>query len=97
MNDFMVLPLKSGYRCKDELRLELVTNYASAWSDIEASNKDKPEANKSDEVVLDLEKFLINIPVREVVHANLHDFEYKEHFENNEEPKSATRPSQGTD
>ncbi|WP_198452415.1 hypothetical protein [Pseudoalteromonas rubra] len=97
MNDFMVLPLKSGYRCKDELRLELVTNYASAWSDIEASNKDNPEANQSDEEELDLEKFLINIPVREVVHANLHDFEYKEHFEKHEKPRSASRPSKSTD
>ncbi|KZN53296.1 hypothetical protein [Pseudoalteromonas luteoviolacea] len=83
MNDIMILPLKSGYRCENEQRLELVTDYVPVWDDI----REELSASQEEEVDLDLDRFLINIPVREIVHANLHDFHYRKNFEKYERPK----------
>lgn len=75
LNDIMILPLMSGYRCKDELRLELVTDYQPIF-DYLLENKEDDGA-----------RFLITIPIREIVHASLHDFGYKELFKKYETPK----------
>lgn len=75
LNDIMILPFKSGYRCDDELRLELITDYEPIFEYI---------MNSED---LDVGKFLVSIPIREIVHASLHDFGYKELFKKHEVPK----------
>ncbi|MBQ4852701.1 hypothetical protein [Pseudoalteromonas sp. MMG012] len=90
MNDIMILPLRSGYRCEKELRLELVTDYVPVWSDIEDGNTENADRT------VDLAKFLINIPVRELVHANLHDFQYKKNFEKYERPRTSEYTPQNT-
>ncbi|MEJ6476787.1 hypothetical protein [Pseudoalteromonas piscicida] len=88
LNDIMVLPLRSGYRSKEENRLEIVTNYEPVWDELEdemlealeGELEDKAIDELVDEAEVNLHKFLISIPIREIVHANLHDFEYKDKF-----------------
>ncbi|WP_368485462.1 hypothetical protein ABZP26_05780 [Pseudoalteromonas sp. SD03] len=75
LNDIMVLPFKSGYRCDDELRLELVTDYQPIFDYLLKNEED------------DGARFLITIPIREIVHASLHDFGYKDLFKEHEVPK----------
>lgn len=76
LNDIMILPLKSGYRCTEELRLELITDYQGVLEYI--------FKNDEDELV---NRFLIAIPVREIVHASLHDLGYRDLFSEHEVPK----------
>jgi len=76
MNDVLILPLKSGYRCNDELRLEIITDYQPVLEDLE-QNGDGDE----------LTKFFICLPIREIAHANLHDFGLADDFARNEKPK----------
>ncbi|TQF69558.1 hypothetical protein [Pseudoalteromonas luteoviolacea] len=85
LNDVLVLPLKSGYRCEKEQRLELVTNYEPVWNDISDNNKQ-----------VELSKFLICLPIREVIHANLHDFKYKDVFKKHEKPRAVEQNKHGS-
>lgn len=75
-NDILVLPYYSGYRDKDTRELVLITPYRKIINDV--MNKQKKE--------LDLEAFLISLPIRDINHAHLHDFEYQKAF-NEEEDK----------
>ncbi|AUJ72377.1 MULTISPECIES: hypothetical protein [Pseudoalteromonas] len=99
LNDIMVLPFRSGYRSKEENRLEIVTNYEPVWDELEheftelenefTEEFDELEGELEGELEdkldndyepVNLNKFLISIPVREIIHANLHDFDYKDKF-----------------
>ncbi|ENP8342835.1 hypothetical protein QTO16_02730 [Vibrio harveyi] len=75
INDILVLPYYSGYRDKDTRELVLVTPYRKIISDV--MNKSERE--------LDLEAFLISLPIRDISHAHLHDFEYQKAFNEEEE------------
>lgn len=76
LNDIIIIPLKSGYRCEAELRLEIVTHYEPVFREIESNlSNDK------------FDKFYITLPIREIIHANLHDFERRDLFRKYEHPK----------
>lgn len=79
VNDIMVIPFKSGYRCKDELRLELVTHYEPVFRELESKGK----TSSNDE----FDMFQITLPIREIIHANLHDFEQIGLFQKHETQK----------
>tara|TARA_R100000365_G_C2745568_1_gene74460 strand:- start:1679 stop:2416 length:738 start_codon:yes stop_codon:yes gene_type:complete len=69
-NDLGVLPVVSGYRDKDNLKFFPVTPYQSVIDD-------KLEGE-------DYEKFLITLPIREIVHAHLIDLTLLDVFLQNE-------------
>lgn len=73
-NDVIILPIFSGYRTKDELRLVPVTPYQAVLDDIEN------EAEKE----IDFDIFAVALPLREIVYAHLHDFKYYEKFKEKE-------------
>lgn len=75
LNDILVLPIRSGYRSEEKNRLEVITNYEPVWEELE---------NEYEQKDLDLSKFYICLPIREIIHANLHNFEYKNIFEKHE-------------
>lgn len=78
-NDITVLPLKSGYRCDKELRLINVTDYNPVFEEMKKiEGEDKS-----------LQKFLISLALREIVHANLHDFHYGPTFKKYELPPNS--------
>ncbi|MBQ4879315.1 hypothetical protein J8M21_19055 [Pseudoalteromonas luteoviolacea] len=79
LNDILVVPLRSGYRSEEEKRLEIVTNYEPVWEEL--------ESNEENQNGMDLSKFYICLPVREIMHANLHDFGYREVFSKYEKEK----------
>ncbi|WP_070962867.1 hypothetical protein [Vibrio sonorensis] len=64
-NDVHILPLLSGYRESSTLKLNLVTPYKDILHDVE------------DETIkeVNLEAFTVTLPLREIVHAHLHDLE----------------------
>ncbi|MEZ9060100.1 hypothetical protein [Vibrio pelagius] len=70
-NDIQIVPLYSGFRCKTTLELNLVTPYVEIIQDIENENTQDVE----------LDEFLVTLPIREIVHAHLFNFEYVEPFE----------------
>ncbi len=70
-NDIQLVPLYSGYRCEKTLELNLVTPYVEIIQDI--------ESEESQDV--DLNEFLVTLPIREIVHAHLFNFEYLGSFE----------------
>jgi len=74
-NDILVLPYYSGYRDKDTRELVLVTPYKKIITDVMDRNKNE----------LDFETFLISLPIRDIRHAHLHDFEYQKAFNIEEE------------
>lgn len=74
-NIINILPYFSGYRDKDTLELHKVTPYHSVIEDIENSGENE----------VDFERFTIALPLREIVHAHLHDFRYEGHFKEKEE------------
>ncbi|PAY02306.1 hypothetical protein CKO50_05505 [Pseudoalteromonas sp. HM-SA03] len=78
-NDVHVLPLVSGYRHEKTLDLVKVINYQSV---IKEFDKNKPKhlddgklqhLNDHDRRRYLIKKFSISIPLREIVHANIHD------------------------
>ena len=69
VNDLQLLPLASGYRTSKRKMMKLVTDYVPVLEEVSGDSKKN------------VEQFLISIPIREVVHAHLHDFSYMEHFE----------------
>lgn len=73
-NDIHVIPIFSGYRDKNTLNLVPVTPYQDIIHDVE----------NDDEEEMDLEAFSVTLPVREIVHAHLHDFKYYERFKEKE-------------
>lgn len=68
-NDVNVIPIFSGYRDKNTLGLIPVTPYRDVIRDVENEEQD-----------IELEKFFITLPLREIVHAHLHDFKYYSKF-----------------
>lgn len=107
INDIIVLPLKSGYRCKDEQRLELVTHYQPVFTELKEARvkleskqkaeneaypkpKSGPKKESKNTPNKDLEKFYITLPIREIIHANLHDFKRRDLFQKHETPKKTT-------
>jgi len=74
-NDIHVIPILSGFRDKDNLKLELVTPYKDIIHDVE----------NDQEKELDFEAFTVALPLREIVYAHLHDFERYEDFKKAEE------------
>lgn len=74
-NDIYIVPYFSGYRDKDTMELHKVTPYHAVMEDIE----------NTDEKLIELEMFTIALPLREIVHAHLHDFRYEEKFKDKEE------------
>jgi len=73
-NDVHVIPIFSGYRDKDSLKLIPVTPYSDILNDVK--NVDVEE--------VDLEMFSVCLPIREIIHAHLHDFDYYEKFQEEE-------------
>ncbi|MEL7293108.1 MAG: hypothetical protein AAGJ78_13945 [Pseudomonadota bacterium] len=69
-NDVHIIPLVSGYRESSTLRLMPVTPYQDIMHDVE--NEETKE--------VELESFTVTLPLREIVHAHLHDFEKYEDF-----------------
>ncbi|KHT41681.1 hypothetical protein RJ47_13985 [Vibrio sinaloensis] len=98
--DIYVLPLFSGYRCKDELRLKKVTPYKPVIDSLEAEEKKKikrvlrqkgyKESDTKEYVDDFLDQrniwadFIIALPLREIVHAHLHDFAHENMFHKHE-------------
>lgn len=95
-NDILLLPIVSGYRCNERLDFIPLINYEPVIKFI--LNRENPK-----NVQKALEKFLISIPHREVVHANLHDLSYREHFnkykfddtQHTEQSKGTVQPKVG--
>ncbi|MDK2597934.1 hypothetical protein [Pseudoalteromonas obscura] len=77
-NDIHVLPLISGYRCEDKLDLHYVIDYKPVIQKIHEQEYGDMSPREGAKLVA--EKFSIVIPHREIVHANLHDMEYRDHF-----------------
>ena len=73
-NDVYIIPIVSGYRDTTSQKLELVTPYKEIIEDVE-----NDETND-----LDFEAFTVALPLREISHAHLHDFEKYEAFKNAE-------------
>jgi len=74
-NDVFILPIFSGYRDKNDLTLVPVTPYQDVLDDI------ANDLNSSD---VDYEKFTVGLPLREILYAHLHDFNYYEKFKEKE-------------
>ncbi len=70
INDIEVLPILSGYRCEKTLNLKLTTDYEAVMKALISKSGGKENLNK----------FLINLPIREITHANLHDIKYHDLF-----------------
>ena len=70
-NDVNIIPLFSGYRDKDTLELVPVTPYKDIFIDIK---------NETKNIIDDLEVFSVTLPLREIMYAHLHDFEYYSKF-----------------
>ncbi|MCG6267994.1 hypothetical protein [Vibrio furnissii] len=83
-NDIHISPILSGYRHKDNLKLELVTPY-----------QDVLESLVDEEV--DDEVFTVTLPLREIVHAHLYDFEYQDYFNLKEQGFEQTNQATFTD
>lgn len=73
-NDVNIVPIFSGYRDKDTLKLVPVTPYRDVIQDIEHTEEEE----------VDLETFAVTLPIREINHAHLHDFGYYERFKERE-------------
>ncbi|EGR2190990.1 hypothetical protein M5252_003363 [Vibrio parahaemolyticus] len=69
-NDIHIIPLYSGYRREEDNKLQLVSPYAEVIADLEDQTEEQ----------VNLEEFLVTLPVREVLYAHLHNFEYMEAF-----------------
>ncbi len=69
-NDVYIIPIVSGYRESTTHKLKLVTPYKAIIEDVE-----NDECNE-----LDFEAFTVALPLREIVHAHLHDFEKYDDF-----------------
>ncbi|EGQ9275679.1 hypothetical protein M5238_004664 [Vibrio vulnificus] len=73
-NDINIVPIFSGYRDKDTLKLVPVTPYRDVIQDIEHTEEEQ----------VNLEMFAVTLPIREINHAHLHDFSYYERFKERE-------------
>ncbi|HBC3454430.1 TPA: hypothetical protein KDY47_003283 [Vibrio parahaemolyticus] len=73
-NDVNIVPIFSGYRDKDTLKLVPVTPYRDVIQDIEHTEEEE----------VDLETFAVTLPIREINHAHLHDFGYYDRFKERE-------------
>lgn len=77
-NDFLVLPLVSGYRDKDTLDFKRVINYEKVIQSI--VNGELKEFSPHERREYLTKKFAISLAYREVVHANIHDMRYYNDF-----------------
>ncbi|MDG2881785.1 hypothetical protein P7M59_28240, partial [Vibrio parahaemolyticus] len=69
-NDIHIRPILSGYRHKDSLKLILVTPYKDVFDTLKKNNDG-----------FDEDAFTVTLPLREILHAHLYDFEYQKDFE----------------
>lgn len=99
-SDIYILPFFSGYRCDKELKLKKVTPYKPIIDALEDKERSRIEAllstteyteNEKKEYIdeyLDKRKvwadFIVALPLREIVHAHLHDFAHEEMFQEQE-------------
>lgn len=99
-SDIYILPLFSGYRCKEELKLKKVTPYKPVVDYLEEKERDRYKAvltragyefDESKEAIDDFldqrniwADFLIAVPLREIIHAHLHDFAHEKMFQEHE-------------
>ncbi|GLO63830.1 hypothetical protein MACH09_43380 [Vibrio sp. MACH09] len=74
-NDIHIVPIFSGYRERDSLELVPITPYRDVILDIEDTTQE----------TINLEMFAVTLPLREIVHAHLHDFSYYERFKEKED------------
>jgi len=81
-NDLNILPLVSGYKDDDKKDLIYLIDYKPVIAKIQ-----KHEGK-------DISQFLISIPHREIVHANLHNFDYKKHFDGARYDRMQTTPDE---
>lgn len=98
--DIYVLPMFSGYRCKTELKLKKVTPYKPIVDQLEAEERRKvtsalqAQGFKSEDTKAFVDEhlnqkniwanFIVTIPLREIVHAHLHDFDHEDMFKQHE-------------
>ncbi|WP_116645074.1 hypothetical protein [Salinivibrio sp. HTSP] len=94
--DIYILPLFSGYRCQNELKLKKVTPYKSVVDLLETKEIERKknvlsragyyeeDINEYVNDYLDQRNiwadFIIALPLREIVHAHLHDFAHENMF-----------------
>lgn len=71
-NDIEIIPMYSGYRDKDTLKIELVTPYLDILDELR------------DETIED-DIFCVSMPLREIIHAHLYDFTYQDDFRRRED------------
>lgn len=69
-NDIQIVPVYSGYREKDTLELKLTVPYEMVIEKME-----------SDDTEFDIKQFLVSMPLREISHAHLFDFQKKNLFD----------------
>ncbi|CAM4348396.1 hypothetical protein [Pseudoalteromonas ostreae] len=81
-NDLNILPLVSGYRDDDKKDLIYLIDYKPVIAKIQEHEG------------ADISQFLISIPQREIVHANLHNFDYKNHFDDARYDRMETTPDE---
>ncbi|MDO3387291.1 hypothetical protein QWI17_15730 [Gilvimarinus sp. SDUM040013] len=74
VNDIELIPLVSGYRKDKTKKLVYTTNYHAVVDDLSNMSGNTES----------LDKFLIALPIREIVHANLHDFSFRDTFDKHE-------------
>lgn len=89
-NDIHVSPILSGYRNKDTLKLELVTPYQDVLDALAYEVTDS--RRQVDESV-----FTVTLPLREIIHAHLYDFEYQDYFSLKEQGFQKTNEASFTD
>ncbi|OCH17021.1 hypothetical protein [Aliivibrio logei] len=74
-NDIHIIPYVSGYRDKDTLELKTVTPYQDVMDEIKNNNQKD----------VDLKTFTVALPLREIAHAHLYDFNHEENFHEKEQ------------
>ncbi|GLS83245.1 hypothetical protein [Paraferrimonas haliotis] len=68
-NDVKIIPLVSGYRCKETLKFIPVTPYVTLY-------KEKHEKDEN----YTLNKYSVSLPLKDIVHGHLHNFEDHKRF-----------------
>ncbi|MBD1583484.1 hypothetical protein [Pseudoalteromonas sp. S16_S37] len=89
-NEIYVLPLISGYRGKSDLDVVKVINYKNVIHNL--VQDELKEVDKKTRAELIAKKFSIAIPVRELVHANIHDVKHYSDFEKHRYDLDTVKP-----
>lgn len=69
-NDIQIVPVYSGYRDKDTLELKLTVPYEMVIEKMQSADTE-----------FDIKQFLVSMPLREISHAHLFDFQKKNLFD----------------